>query len=121
MGGSTPRFETTEQRTSTLWSVLDEAVSVHRAFGNWLPLLAAIALGRAQGRPPALRMRVRHGPTLFTLGGDRSWWTAVECFGRDCYRLATVDLPPAPAIVDIGANIGAFTLAVLASIERLRS
>jgi FkbM family methyltransferase len=96
-----------------LRSVLDEVVSVHRAFGNWLPLLGSIALGRAKGRPPALRMRVRRGPTLHAPGGDRSWWTAVECFGRDCYGLTTVDLPLAPAVVDIGANIGAFALAVL--------
>lgn len=114
VGGPTPRFETTEQRTSTLRSVLDEAVSVHRAFGNWLPLLGAIALGRVRGRPPTLRMSVRHGPTIHTPSGDRSWWTAVECFGRDCYRLSTVDLPPAPAVVDLGANIGGFALAVLA-------
>ena len=114
VSGPAPRFETTERRTSTLRSVVDEAVSVHRAFGNWLPLLAAIALGRAQRRPPELRMRVRHGPTIHTPAGDRSWRTAVEVFGRDCYRLATADLPPAPAVVDIGANIGGFALAVLA-------
>lgn len=116
MSGPTPRFETSEPvHQHLLRSVQDEALSVHRAFGNWLPLLAAIALGRAQGRPPALRMSVRHGgPTIHTPGGDRSWWTAVECFGRDCYRLSTADLPPAPAVVDIGANIGGFALAVLA-------
>lgn len=115
VGGATPRFETTEQRTGALRSVVDEAVSVHRAFGNWLPLLSAIAVGRALGRPPALRMQVRHGPTIHTPGGDRSWRTAVECFGRDCYRLATADLPLAPTVLDIGANIGGFALAVLAS------
>lgn len=115
VGEATPRLETTEQRAGTVRSVVAEAVSVHRAFGNWLPLLSAIAAGRALGRPPALRMRVRHGPTIQTPGGDRSWRTAVECFGHDCYRLATADLPPAPTVLDIGANIGGFALAVLAA------
>ena len=114
VSGPVPRLETIERRTGKLQSMVDEAVSVRRAFGNWLPLLAAIARGRALGRPPALNMRVRNGPRIHTPGGDRSWRTAVECFGRDCYRLAAADLPPAPVVVDIGGNIGGFTLALLA-------
>lgn len=115
MSGPAPRVETSEPVHQHLWqSVVHEVVSVRRGFGNWLPLLAAIALGRWRGRPPRLQMHVRHGPTLHTPAGDRSWWTAVECFGRDCYRLGAADLPSAPVVLDIGANIGAFSLAVLA-------
>lgn len=117
-----PRAETSEPAHQHLWqSVVREAVNVRQVFGNWLPLLAAIALGRLRARPPQLHMHLRHGPTLHTPGDERRWWTAVVCFGRNCYRLGTDELPSAPLVVDIGANIGAFSLAVLGNIERHRS
>lgn len=94
-------------------SVWFEIVAIRCAFQNWLPMLVAIAAGRLRGQPPALEMRVRRGPTLRTPEGDRSWWTAVECFGRDCYRLGAMQLRAAPVVVDVGANVGAFTLALL--------
>lgn len=97
-----------------LGSMVDEARAARGGFTNWLPMLAAIGLGRLRNRPPALHMQVRNGPTLHTPAGDRSWRTAVECFGRDCYHLRETVLPPSPTVVDIGANIGAFALAVLA-------
>ena len=109
-----PRIETTKaMHPHLLGSVLAEAAAVHRGFENWLPLLVAIATGRLRGRPAALVMQVRHGPTLRTPEGDRSWWTAVECFGLVCYPLASAEFPPAPVVVDVGANIGCFTLALL--------
>ena len=109
-----PRIETTEPvHRHLLGLLLAEAVAVHRGFENWLPLLVSIAGGRLRGRPAALLMQVRHGPTLRTPEGDRSWRTAVECFGLDSYRLASAELPPTPVVVDVGANIGSFTLALL--------
>lgn len=114
LAGPTPRIETTEPiHRHLLSSLLAEALAVRRGFENWLPLLAAIDVGRLRGRPGALCMQVRHGPTLRTPEGDRSWRTAVECFGLECYRLAEAQLPPAPVVVDIGANIGCFALALL--------
>ncbi len=95
-------------------AVVAEARSIHRGFANWLALLGAIGVGRVRGCPPALDMRARAGPNMRTPAGDRSWWTAVECFGRDNYRLASCHLPPGPVVIDVGANIGAFALAVLA-------
>jgi len=115
MSEPAPRVETREAVNQHLWqAVVHEAVSVRHGFGNWLPLLSAITAGRLRGRPPQLEMHVRQGPILYTPAGDRSWRTAVECFGRDCYRLGGADLPTAPVVLDIGANIGAFSLAVLA-------
>lgn len=96
-------------------AVLAEAVSVFSGFENWLPVSWRLLVGRLLHRPPALRLRARSGPVLETLAGDRSWRTCVEVFGRDCYHLSSLDLPPAPTVVDIGANLGAFTLAVRAA------
>ena len=96
-------------------AILAEAVSVHRGFDNWLPVSWRLLVGRLSNRPPALRLHARSGPILDTLAGDRSWWTCVEVFGRDCYHLAALSLPAAPTVVDIGANLGAFTLAVRAA------
>lgn len=116
---ATPLVETEEPSAAgTTQAVLHEAADVHRGFSNWLPLLVAIAVGRAQRRPRALRMRARSGPTLWSPEGDRSWWTAVEVFGRDCYRLGSAGMPASPTVVDVGANIGAFALAVSASRPR---
>ena len=113
--GPTPLAEYWEPAHRHLFgAVVAECVHLRRGFANWPSLSAAIAVGRLRGQPQALRMRTRSGPTLQTPVGDRSWWTAVECFGRDCYRLAMLDLPPSPVVLDIGANIGAFTLAVVA-------
>lgn len=109
-----PLIEECEVAHHFVGSLLSEAMSIRRAFENWLPILVAVAAGRLRGRPPALEMRVPEGPTLRVPEGDRSWWTAVECFGFDCYRLGATELPPAPVVVDIGANLGAFTLALLA-------
>jgi FkbM family methyltransferase len=110
-----PLVETSERASTDLFrEVLREVRELRRGFENWLALTLAIAISRLEGRPAALQMRARRGPILQTPSGDRSWWTAVECFGRDCYRLQEQGLPPAPTVVDIGANIGSFTLAVLA-------
>ena len=109
-----PLAERWEPAGSPLGAIVGECADLRRGFANWPSLLAAIAVGRLRGQPLALHMQVRGGPTLQTLSGDWSWWTVVECFGRDCYRLRSIDLPQGPAVVDIGANIGAFTLAVLA-------
>ncbi len=88
---------------------------VYRGFEHWLPVSWRLLMGRVRNHPPALRLRSRQGPILETLAGDRSWWICVEVFGRDCYRLAALRLPAAPTVVDIGANLGAFTLAVRAA------
>ncbi len=112
-GTSAPLVET-RSSAPRHWAlaILAEAVGVHRGFENWFPVSCRLLVGRVFNRPPALRLRSRQGPILETLVGDRSWRTCVEVFGRDCYRLAALHLPPAPTVVDIGANLGAFTLAV---------
>lgn len=117
MSDPAPRVETSELAHQHLWqSFVHGAASVSQAFGNWLPLLAAIPLGGLRDRPPQLHMRVRRGQTLHTPAGERIWWTAVKCFNRDCYRLGAAELPSAPLV-----DIGAFSLAVLGHIERHRS
>lgn len=112
---ATPLTETREQvPASVVRAIWDEGVWMRCGFVNWLPMLLAIAFGRVRGRPPELRMVTKDGMCLQTPLGDRSWWTAVEVFGRDSYRLRDLDLPAAPTVVDVGANIGAFSLATLA-------
>ena len=45
--------------------------------------------------------------------GGGAWCTVVEVLGQDVYRLADLRLnAQAPVFIDIGANIGAFALAV---------
>ena len=96
-------------------AILAEAIMVYRGFGNWLPVSWRRLVGRLRDRPPALRLRSRPGPILERLAGDRGWRTCVVVFGRDCYCLAALRRPVAATVVDIGANLGAFTLAVRAA------
>ena len=113
---ATPLVETRERPPRhQLLAILAEAVSVHRGFENWLPVSWRLLVGRLRNRPPALRLHARSGSILETPAGDRSWRTCVEVFGRDCYHLDTLSLPAEPTVVDIGANLGAFTLAVRAA------
>lgn len=85
-------------------------------FQNWPTVGARLAVSRLVGRPPSgrpLSLRTRSGPVLTVPSGDGTWCTVVEVFGRDAYRLADLRLDTqAPVFVDIGANIGAFALAV---------
>jgi FkbM family methyltransferase len=117
ISGQTIRFVETWESPHRHWvtAVLGEAVGVYRGFENWLPVSWSLLVGRLRNRPPALRLHARSGPVLETLAGDRSWWTCIEVFGRDCYHLDSLGLPMAPTVVDIGANLGAFTLAVRAA------
>ncbi len=112
-GAPAPRVETrVVQHRHVALAVLAEAVMVHRSFKNWLPVYWLLLVRRVRNQPPALRLRSRQGPILETLAGDRSWRTCVEVSGRDRYRLATLRLPVAATVADIGANLGALALAV---------
>ncbi len=110
-----PLEETKEPDRSFVVALVAEAFAIVRGFENWMPVIWRLLWGRLRRRPPALCLRTRSGPILTTLAGDRSWRTAVEVFGRSSYRLATMELPDAPTVLDIGANLGAFTLAVQAA------
>lgn len=100
-------------------STLGEIAALRRGFTNWSILASKIAMGRLRGSPPSLRMRTRNGhATIETPPGDRSWRTSVESFGRNCYALERFDLPDVPIVIDAGANIGAFTLRLLAERPR---
>jgi FkbM family methyltransferase len=60
-------------------------------------------------------LRTRAGSTFTVPPGDKTWWTIVEVFGQDSYRLADLAVDGgAPMILDVGANIGAFAIAVCA-------
>lgn len=113
-------FEDIMESEPCCWvtAVVTEAIAIRRGFDNWLPVLWRVLVGRLRNRPPGLRLHARAGPVLETLPGDRSWWTCVEVFGRDCYHLGALSLSDAPTVVDVGANLGAFTLAVRAAWPR---
>jgi FkbM family methyltransferase len=58
---------------------------------------------------PVPTLRFRHGGTLQHGRGDSPVFLFFEIFANGCYR-RHLRLPPSGRIVDIGANIGAFTL-----------
>lgn len=113
-GQGVPLVESWERTPASQWgAALAECAALRRGFSNWPSLVGAIVLGRLRGRPLELHLRARGGFSVRTPVGDRSWWTIVETMGADCYRLASMSLPEAPVVVDVGANLGGFTLALL--------
>lgn len=95
------------------------AWGVARCFANWPRIFAQRGLGRLSQRQPGLILRARCGITFETVPGDAAWSTVLDTFVFDCYRLS--DLPGGiEVVVDIGANIGAFALAVAARFPHAR-
>jgi FkbM family methyltransferase len=76
------------------------AVSLENASDVWTAY-------RAGGPIPTLRFR--HGATLEHGRGDSPVFLFFEIFANGCYR-RQLRRPPRGTVVDIGANIGAFTL-----------
>lgn len=76
-----------------------------------IPLLVigtAVALLLATSLTPT---RVFHdGVALWVRPLSSDQWAIHEVFDQDTYGLARMVLPPSPVIVDIGANIGAFSV-----------
>jgi len=90
-------------------------------FSNWPECLARAAAGYYLNYfPSAIPWRTRRGTALVTPAGDQSWWAILESFALDSYDLAHSPLLniEEPFVIDIGGNIGAFSLAVL---ERMPS
>lgn len=116
-----PLAEWRERTPANQWgAVLAERAALRRGFSNWPSLVCAIVLGRLRGQPRGLHLRARGGFTAWTPAGDRSWWTIVETMAADTYRLASMDLPGAPVVLDVGANLGGFVLALLRHRPRAR-
>ena len=121
VGEPRPRTETWEPaHNRRLTASIIEFAALRRGFTNWPSLVCAIVLGRLRGQPPGLHLRARGGFIAWTPTGDRSWWTIVETMGADTYRLASMELPETPTVLDIGANLGGFTLALLRHRPRAR-
>ncbi len=86
---------------------------MRRGFSNWIACLTRLLAWRfLSARVAPLLWRSRHGTVILT--PHYTWFSAVECFGYDSYRL--VSLPreyPLRWFLDIGAHIGTFALALL--------
>lgn len=65
--------------------------------------------------PKAIEWKTRRGTVIKSPAGDQSWWAVLETFALDSYglRKGTLGDEESPYFVDIGGNIGAFSLALL--------
>jgi hypothetical protein len=73
---------------------------------------------RAGGAVPPLRFR--NGLVLFHGAGDAPVFLFFEIFANACYRRQFSVPQPGDTIVDVGANIGAFTLDCAARFPSVR-
>jgi len=88
--------------------------AMRRAFKNW-PLcgVAALAVNHLQAKGLKIKWSTRGGTMICAPPGDGGW-TAVEVYAQDCYGLnALLHGVHHPRIIDIGANIGSFSLTVV--------
>lgn len=93
------------------WENLDV---ICRTFSNWPAIVLWRCVNMLHPSLSSLTWRTRRGTQVRTLAGDRSWGTPIEVMGCDVYRLKeTLGTVEAPVFLDIGANIGAFSLALL--------
>src|SRR2546426_12568896 len=87
------------------------AAAVRQTFQNWIALLAVVFLSKYLGvRTREFTAVTRDGIAISSPGWEAALWPMIEVFATDDYRLKRFDLA-APRILDIGAHIGAFTLA----------
>lgn len=90
--------------------------AVRSAFEDWDNFLARVASGRVRGKPAEVSVRTRRGTAITcqnTPMGRAPLW---EVFASDDYpwKILRADLDPKdPFIIDVGAHIGAFTLAMV--------
>ena len=90
------------------------ALRLVQLFSNW-PTAFRLWLGKWRtDAHPARLLRMRSGLKFFCREGTSDWNTVMELFVADEYRLAFDYLnraPGRPVVVDLGANIGLFSLA----------
>lgn len=86
---------------------------IARAFSNWPMVLTRLAAKRYLGvNMGEILWRTRGGPTFVTPSGDIGAWRGiVESVVWDAYRLRT--LSGVATFVDIGANVGGFSCAMM--------
>jgi FkbM family methyltransferase len=82
------------------------------AFRNWLSCVAIASPQTRWGWPPVgITWRTRAGPVFETMPGERGCWVPNEVWGMDAYGLAMLRRLGPRTVLDIGANVGAFSLA----------
>jgi FkbM family methyltransferase len=94
-------------------SMLGVMRGIRKGFTNW-PIAAGLAfISRyVPYVDPAIHWSTRQGTSFETPPGDRAWWSSIESFPFDSYRLDELRPRAAFTFLDIGANVGAFSLAV---------
>jgi FkbM family methyltransferase len=94
-------------------SVLNVAREMKIGFTNWKSLLFLTLISRyVPYLNPTVHWRTRLGTTIVIPPGDRTWWSVMESFSFDCYRLRELTPTHSFSFLDIGANVGTFSLAV---------
>src|SRR5438128_1373595 len=106
--------------TKALTRQVATVVAVRRAFRNWSGLLAIVLLSTyMRVRTREFIAVTRGGITIASPGWEEPLWPIVEIFASDDYRLKAYNLT-SPRILDIGAHIGAFTLAACHAFQDAR-
>ncbi len=86
--------------------------AIRQAGSNWPGVLARVVARRMFSIHAPMYFRTRCGSRLEAPPRDRGWWTIVEVFGTDSYYLSHLAKDAVATRLDIGANVGAFSVAV---------
>lgn len=86
--------------------------AIRRAFSNWYAPVVLLALDVCLHVRRPITWRSRSGAVLVTPAGDGSSNTVRDVFIRDEYGLNELSGAEIASVVDVGANVGAFSLRV---------
>src|SRR5215210_3800112 len=100
-------------RTERMRHAAHRARQTFDTFDNPAALLWSAARSRLPGRTPVMTFRV-DGVAVNAPASPGAIFPIYEVFAEDVYRLDwfTSDLGDTPGVLDIGAHVGAFSLAI---------
>lgn len=93
-------------------SRVDYLLAIRRSAANWPAVLGRVMARRLVSVHTSMCFRTRGGSWLLAQARDRGWWSIVEVLAADSYHLGRLPPDSLATCVDVGANLGGFSVAV---------
>lgn len=102
-----------QQTTPPALGIVATVRLLRRAASNWPAIILRRAANRYLHIATPITYRPRGGTVVMTAPArDTAWWSFVEVMAADSYRLRELPVDEIAFVVDLGANLGDFSVAV---------